>query len=272
MKLWVRPAHKSDARQIAHLVAQAYPPQILDIIIYGCDGIVRYIEEQASIAPDLADSRYLLAELAGNRVAGLIELRQSGQDITLNQICVAQGYRGIGLGNAMLHDVLEMVSSDCQGAIFLDVFDDNIIARDWYRKIGFRSIARSAWWRVPIKAVSAARGRVSGYAQANACHAAYGFSAFTLTTDAGTYAVGRLGRHWFRTTDPALLNDKQASACLARLDPERELLAILPAEVEHPLFVEAERLHIADRMKMANDHLLHGPSKGKDRSDAIYQS
>lgn len=264
MKLCVRPAVKSDAQEITQLVAQVYPPQVLDVIIYGYDGIVRYLEEQISVAPDLADTRYLLTELADNRVAGVIELQYSGQGFFLNQICVAQAFRRTGLGSAMLHGALEMVCPDRQRAIFLDVFDDNIVARDWYRKIGFRCITRSAWWRIPLKVASVAYGRVSGYAQAIACHAAYGFSSFTLSTDSATYTVGRIGRRWFRITNPAFLNDEQAPACLARLDPGRELLGIFPADAEFPRFVEAERLHMAERMTMVVDHLLQRLDKGQE--------
>lgn len=61
--------------------------------------------------------------------------------------------------------------------------------------------------------------------EADEVYARYGFSQFTLTTERGAYAIGRLGSSYFRSP-AALLDDEAAHVALRRLDPHRRVLCI----------------------------------------------
>ena len=121
----------------------------------------------------------------------------------------------------------------------MDVLEDNTRTSAWYRRLGFKSEHRVDWFVIENAATGEATyGLVSGYPQAETCHAAFGFSAFCLATPSGAYRIGRINADWFRITQPEALLDPSVLPSLRALDPSRRVLAILdqdavPIEVEN---------------------------------------
>lgn len=250
----IRFATTADADSIVALMKTAYDPKVLDVTVYGCHGIAQYLIAQLALPPSIAETHYLVADNEGV-LQGVIELRYVGTAIFVNYLCTAPDRRGAGVAQAMLREGIPMVRRPHHASVSLDVFQDNIQARQWYRRLGFAPIAQTAWWRLPLVRRESVPGRVAAYAQATACHHAYGFSSFTMTTSAGDYTIGKLGTRWFRTSSAALLHDDEARACLVALDPRRQLLALLPLEQPHAC-PDAEMVCLSERMTIQTEALL----------------
>lgn len=251
----IRLASANDAEGIAQLMKDGYDPKMLAVTIYGCEGITRYLKAQLTLPKELMDTQYVVA-VRGDEILGFLEFKFIRAAIFLNYICIAPGTRGTGLAARMLYEGTRLARNEEHSTMCLDVFVDNTNAWKWYRKVGFSPVTQSAWWRIPMQRSSGRKGRVSGHAQADACHAAYGFSNITLTTSQRSYLVGKLGTEWFKTNQPCLLSDDEALASLAMLDPRRAILGLLPANYPCDRFDAAERLHVADRMSIDLDILL----------------
>ncbi|HEY0844740.1 MAG TPA: GNAT family N-acetyltransferase [Noviherbaspirillum sp.] len=244
----IRFATTADAGPIVALMKAAYDPKVLDVTIYGCDGIAQYLTAQLTLPPSLADTHYLVADNDGV-LMGFTELRQVGTTIFVNYICTAADSRGAGIAQAMLRDGIRMVQRVNHASVSLDVFHDNTHARQWYRRLGFVPVGQTAWWGIHLAPVGAVPGCLSAYAQAEACQRAYGFSSFTVATSAGNYTIGKLGTQWFRTNDATLLHDEEALASLMVLDPNRQLLALLPLEQPYAHH-HAAILHFSERLSI----------------------
>lgn len=251
----IRLARRDDSVGIAQLMKERYDPQVLAVTIYGCDGIARYLDTQLSLAPELLDVRYVVAE-EHDGITGFIEFKFVRNSVFLNYICTSQHARGTGLAALMLQEGTRLIRDKEHSTMYLDVFRDNTSASEWYRRLGFRTMTQTAWWRIPLGRTSGKPGKVSGHAQAEACHVVYGFSNLTVTTSQRSYPIGKLGSRWFKTNQPCLLNDDEAMASLAALDPRRSLLGLLPSDYPCEHIEHAERLHLADRMSIDIDLLL----------------
>lgn len=253
----IRLARKNDSVGIARLMKESYDPSVLAVTIYGCDGIKHYLDAQLSLPDGLADARYVVA-IDGDDIVGFAECKYVRSALFLNYICTSRESRGSGLAPQMLREATRLVREEGQSTMYLDVFRDNTNAWEWYRKMGFSPTSQTAWWRIPLRSAPGKKpGRISGHAQADACQRAFGFSNLTVTTSQRSYLIGKLGSSWFKTNQPCLLNDDEAMASLALLDSKRVLLGLLPSDYPCERIDKAERLHVADRMSIDIDVLLH---------------
>lgn len=227
-ELELRRATIDDATAIVDIIRSGFAPALLDKFIFGCAGISRYVREQIIASDQDGDTRFTVAARGGTPI-GCCELRRLRDRLFLNYIAVLPDARSAGLGRRLLHAGIERTAGASHSSISLDVIEDNRVAVDWYRSLGFERSHATEWWELPIEASSVDTGAcVTGLPQAAACQEAFGFSRVTVTTATGTWEVGLLGTHWFRITEPGALGDPSLLATLHRLDPARELLALLP--------------------------------------------
>lgn len=219
----IRDAVPADAPAIARVLQTAFPPRTIELFIYGCAGIDRYIAAQIEAWPKGGDTAFTVAE-TGGAVAGFVELRLMPDRLFVNYIAVADGARSGGVGARMLEAAIARARRPHHARMGLDVLADNTGARRWYDALGFAEETRTEWRRLALPASDAEPARVLGLPQASALHAAYGFSRVTV---AG-HDIGLLGERWFRITDARVLADRAACAALRQLDPRREVLALVP--------------------------------------------
>lgn len=244
----IRPAQITDAEEIVDVMQSSFEPRILRLTIYKCSGIAEYVRHQVTIGHSCCDTRHIVA-LVDDRIAGCIELRSApGEVVFLNYIGVRARYRGNGIGKKLLQAaVSSLARSDCH-EFRLDVLEDNHVATSWYERLGLEYGDTTEWWSVPINyRHNSPEALLVGYPQAEVCQKAFGFSQFTVFTTNGRHVVGRLGEDWFRLTDSVSLADSGLIAALARLDPNRHLLALIP---EHRIqTVTRERAHLLVRLR-----------------------
>ncbi len=263
--LKVRPARTGDAAGIVKLVRGGFDRERRGTLVYGCAGAAAYVRNQIELPRGLSESVYVVAEQR-RTLAGVVELRRLADGLFLNVIATAAGCRGSGIGRELLHGALALAKPGGHRRIILDVFEDNERARGWYERLGFEEEYRSLWLSVPLpKTKGMPQGIIAGYGQAEECQRALGFSRFTLTTAKGEYAIGRLGRAWFRTTQREILSDRHALACLGMVDRKRKLLAIVRGKRDR-LPVRARTICRSVRMSMDLAVLMRRLS-GAERSE-----
>jgi ribosomal protein S18 acetylase RimI-like enzyme len=240
-----RPARREDAAQIASLIRAAFEPQVLDLFIYGCSGIERFVALQIDATKLGGDSAYFVVETKG-RVIACIELRRRSTSLFLNYVAVDPAHRGRGYGNRLLHFAITQIGTARQRTLDLDVIDSNVAARAWYDSLGMDLGTRTGWFRLdlPPNTTGAERVEITGFPQAMICQDALGFSQLGLASPHGTYAVGLLGRSWFRATERDIIDDPDALAALRLFDASRSLLLLAPVEAMHghqPIIVTQRR-------------------------------
>lgn len=82
-------------------------------------------------------------KIIGTSVISLLKGKQS--HLGLFGISLSKDYRGTGIGYFMADKIIGLAKNDLKPApkiIYLGVFDDNRTARELYKKIGFKEVAR----------------------------------------------------------------------------------------------------------------------------------
>jgi N-acetylglutamate synthase-like GNAT family acetyltransferase len=225
----IRQARHSDAPRIVELIRCSFEPHILELFIYGCDGVTRFVEHQIAARAVGGDTAYFVAE-ADERVIACAEIRRVSDRLFLNYIAVDPSARAHGTGRSLLATALAALHTT-ESRLVLDVLEDNKIARSWYDSLGLVTEAVTCWYRLARPRAAHAPGIIVGLPQARACHAMFGFSQVTIDCGSKSYAVGMLGEHLYRLTDPAAVRDDALLAALHRLDDSRDLLLLAAGHV-----------------------------------------
>jgi hypothetical protein len=178
---------------------------------------------------------YTVTEAEGE-ILGACEFRRRSDRVFLNYIAVGEHSRGRGVARALLTQSLRLfIDAVSPDATFsLDVFTHNLIAREWYGRLGLRPVEAYEWYRIAdpgaldrLSPGPASPYYVTGIAQADIVHKHLGFSEFSVETPEGhVYSVGRLGAKWFRLTSADGSIDPGLIALLRELDPARGLFFI----------------------------------------------
>lgn len=224
-----RGATAQDAGRIVDLVRNSFEPIILSMTPYGCSGITAFNEGNLLAQRIGGDVWFFVCEIE-NQVIGCLELKLSIDSVFVSYICVDPIVQSHGLGSRLLRYGIEAVRQVHHHWVWLDVLENNHVARSWYEKLGFEAEFVTEWWQVTLPKVSKSIGYVSGLPQAEASHNQFGFSQVNVTSPLGTYGVGRLGDQWLRITAPDFFADDAAIAMVADLAPERKAIALIRQE------------------------------------------
>lgn len=244
----IRPARAEDSEAIAALMREGVSEQVRRITILGSPYLARFIADE--LAGNKNDE-YVTCTVR-DRVVGMCGWRHTDTILHLNHIGVAPDMRGQGLGTALMLDGLRRIRRASQLKLSTDVFFDTPRTQGWYRSLSMRSEKHVHWIQIPLplsRSGGERRCTISRLEEAAADHLRYGFSRVTLTTNSGSYQVGRLGPDLFRVGTFALLQDPAAIQGLARFDAERQLVCSGSAEDHvalspgtNSLVAESERL------------------------------
>jgi ribosomal protein S18 acetylase RimI-like enzyme len=246
----IRFANCQDSHGIAALAGSGFKDEISGAIIYGADGIEAYLKSQISIESNINDSVYIVAE-NDNKIVGFVEFRNGFDCLFLNFIGISSLSRNKGVAKKLLKQAVIMSRSINHKKISLDVFSDNEIARKWYMNLGFIPEYTTNWYRIKqtVKFTDFV-AKVSGFSQSKICYSSFGFSQFTLNTIADTYSIGFLGDKWFRVTQPEILIDVDALACLNSIDPNRHILGLFRDDINQVLPSNSELFCSSIRMSL----------------------
>jgi ribosomal protein S18 acetylase RimI-like enzyme len=221
----IRAAIVRDAAQIVAVVREGFTADQLQLFVYGCDGIERFLKCELELPPHLSAGVYLVAEQDG-AIAGCAQFLSGSSPLFLNYISVLSRHRGRGIGAALLVDGIARFSNGAD-SLSLDVFSVNSRAQQWYSQLGLSKTDQTDYLEVETLQRSTGNFRVDGWAQAEVCQDAFTFSSFTVTTQIGCHLIGRLGSRWFRITNASALADPGVWSALRTIDPARRILALI---------------------------------------------
>jgi GNAT superfamily N-acetyltransferase len=240
-------AEAGDAAGIAGLLSSGFAPEYTGALIYACMGAAEYIRMQIGCGILNAEALFVVAR-AADGMAGAAEIRRRPQGLFLNSIGVRAGYRGRGIGTALLAAAVKMSGVD-SGVIGLDALEESPGVLKWYGRLGFAWRASAEFLELAPPGDAAGKpAYVSGLPQADVCQKRFGFSMFHVSSGKGSFSVGRIGEAWFRLTDAAAAGDPAVFAALRLLEPGRRILAVLPVAAAVPAQI-VRRLATAHRME-----------------------
>lgn len=240
--LKIRLAEKEDIKDIVSLMRDGFS-YITDKIIYGCDGINNFIEDNF----DNETYAYVVAELT-DKIIGAVEYRIGENEIILNYIVLDESLRGKKLSNLIFESSLTLLPA--KNKIILDVFTSNSIALKWYEKIGFTATGIVEWNEIKL---NPADNNISCFRALNESENIekfnrYGFSMFQFTDGENNFEAGIMGNNWIRITDGSLLGNPEALNFLSSQFPERRIFTINQKNLNN--LSHLNLLHIIDSQRM----------------------
>ncbi len=223
--------------EVARLIARSLAADLRRMTIWESPRAGRYVEALlAGTSPDHAAEFYLLR--SGGVASGVAAFRRLEGGAFLNHIYIAPELRGRSLGAGLLAEATRRyLERHGAGWVALEVFAGRPEAEEvqaWYQRLGFVERRRWLWWIAPTAAPAPDPGPTGEAAcenleDAERQHRAWGFSNLRMRTSGGRiFQVGRLGALYFRLGESEAAGDPQLGAALARLDPARGWLLVVP--------------------------------------------
>ncbi|MCL6458402.1 MAG: GNAT family N-acetyltransferase, partial [Gorillibacterium sp.] len=194
----------------------------------SCSGYISYMNHQQSI-PFHVGATCLVGAYNGTTLTGFIEYAVMEKELFINNICVNERYRGLGIGSLLLNAVYEDALTRGYSKVRLDCFSWNESVYRYYRSLGYAEVGETFWsvGANPFQHKPANHGfLVHDYPFAEVCQQAFGFSTFLLNKDGNMTRIGRLQSSHYRL---ALKNEhlgEDLLQVLAALDPTRSLFLL----------------------------------------------
>lgn len=229
-----RKAVPADAHDLANLVQRSMPNTHIDKMIYGSAKVAFYLRDHLNVSNRHCDLVIYVIEHSGEIVAMAHFQRNLTQSVlSLNYICTDPDFQRLSLGRMLLSYALNH-ESDTYATITLSVFDSNFVAKNWYRALGFNDDVKTTWrlFQRELSPRQEAVALFSDYPSTVATYEKYGFSQLNLETAQRKYAVGVLGKKYFRVLDPGILTDTHAMSALRVYSTERLILLVTSLSVE----------------------------------------
>jgi len=95
---------------------------------------------------------FLVAEAAEERIVGYIVALDAADEGEILNLAVAPATRRTGLGQALVHEMLEALSDRGVRQVYLEVRESNAPARALYAAQGFKEVGRrKQYYRRPVE-------------------------------------------------------------------------------------------------------------------------
>ena len=130
-------------------VAPADYDALAEALVSAFGGSYDYTRARIEAETGEADGRYLVGEVNGRLVGGLKLYEHDGR-AGVYAFGVSQDERGKGYGRAILQQTMEMARANGYPRIYLEVDDDNTVARRLYESSGFQTTTTYGYYVVPL--------------------------------------------------------------------------------------------------------------------------
>lgn len=226
----LRSAAPGDGPAIISVFREAMPEAVVAVNVLGTTKAAAFVDHSIAASETGGSDLYWVAQDATDRVVGFAQLRLGRSTTFVNNLHVAVEHQGRGIGDRLMRLMTGALTSD---EVAADVFASSEVSRRMFERAGFEAVG-TYYWRM-LESASADPGwfTVHDLPQADAAHQAFGLSVFRIETSASTHSVGRIGSRLYRLVGEAA-SDPYLPAVLHRLEPNRSILAIVPAEGDAP--------------------------------------
>lgn len=207
MRASVRVAAPDDVEWMAELAKRSFDERWHPYMTSTQSGSARYWEVILAFQESFPDRTFLVAETPSGDRLGFADLTRVAPDVAhLSYIAVAESARGRGTGSELLRNYV--VRNPDLRTLRLDVFEDNVVARAVYDRLGFEVESVTSWWVVEMNlaAVEPSAGLVlRDLHTAHAWLADYGFCGFDGVLAESRFHFGIMDGTVLRCYDPAVL-------------------------------------------------------------------
>jgi len=134
------------------LVREAAPQDydaLAEVLVSAFGGSYDHTRARIEAEAGEGDGRYLVGEVDGRLVGGL-KLYQHDGRAGIYAFGVSQHERGKGYGRAILQQTIEMARAGGYPRIYLEVDDDNTVARRLYESSGFQTTTTYGYYVAPL--------------------------------------------------------------------------------------------------------------------------
>lgn len=145
----IKRATPDQAALIYDLKVQAFGDNYLSYTIYQAPQSVQHIRRLISQGAHQTDQDFFVIERE-ERVLGYYHAMRRGVEYFLNYIAVGKGLRQLGLGRTLLDSYESYGRAIGCSHLSLDVFESNVLARDWYLAHDYRQVGASIHVRMTI--------------------------------------------------------------------------------------------------------------------------
>lgn len=132
----IRVAKIDDVPTMFNIMRESLAEEFLKFTIYQASQSIHHLSKIVS-EPTGNSGTSAFVVCAGEQVKGFATIRTCGSDLHLNYIAVATSAQGQGLGKKLLQHYEDLGIAKRKSRLTLDVFDNNILARDWYLSNSF---------------------------------------------------------------------------------------------------------------------------------------
>ncbi|HEX3269261.1 MAG TPA: GNAT family N-acetyltransferase [Ktedonobacterales bacterium] len=122
---------------------------LADVLVSAFGGSYDHTRARIEAEAGEGDGRYLVGEVDGQLVGGLKLYEHDGR-AGIYAFGVSQEERGKGYGRAILQQTIEIARADGFPRIYLEVDDDNTVARRLYESSGFQTTTTYGYYVVPL--------------------------------------------------------------------------------------------------------------------------
>lgn len=190
----IREAENNDISRIIEIMTQQINNTILEKTIYGAKGIDKYLIDNLNKKEEYQEKINMVYEIDG-LVVGYVELLLESENLFINYIVIDKRYTGKGIGKELLNSAIDKCSLNRKFKyIFIDVFNKNIRAKEWYKKIGFKEVSRTKWIEINIqsnyKFTDYDNIKITNYEKAKKQHDELGFAIYFIEDNKKIYKIG----------------------------------------------------------------------------------
>jgi GNAT superfamily N-acetyltransferase len=233
LPITIKSLQVNDVDHLKGIIEQGVNKKTYLYTIYSCHGYLEYVKRLLCVPKNNQDI-FFIGAYTGRDLVSVAEWRIIDKSFFLNRIFVREDFRRQGIGEQLFEYGKQMAITKHADIISLHVFEDNLPAITWYKRMGFLEKSQ-LFWLVGTNHGSPNDGmsgnyQIEDYELAEQNHKDYGFSSFKILIGNAKYNVGRLGDYYFRLTNINALLDNQLLSVLKHLDARRLLLAIVPSD------------------------------------------
>jgi ribosomal protein S18 acetylase RimI-like enzyme len=150
MEMDARPAAEQPRNNV--LVREAAPQDydaLAEVLVSAFGGSYDHSRARIEAEAGEGDGRYLVGDVDGRLVGGLKLYEHDGR-AGVYAFGVSQEERGRGYGRAILQQTIEIARAHGYPRIYLEVDDDNAVARRLYESSGFRTTTTYGYYVAPL--------------------------------------------------------------------------------------------------------------------------
>lgn len=185
-----------EIEEAVELVRSSFNKLHLETSIYRSQGIGGFILSELS--NKYSPYKYFVAKIDG-AVVGFTEFKMFKDSNTafLNMVATSSNHKGKGIASKLLNYAISFFKDLQFDNLQLDVFESNVIAKNWYEGIGFSLESKSFFYKYVGEENNTFDDRilVNNFGQFQCLYNGFGFSFLQVFIDCKHFSIGAIDKN-----------------------------------------------------------------------------